>query len=519
MAIIGNLLKRGIKLRESLDQEYSSPYDLQKHELKHLLMQAVGTEFGKAYNFKEILGTYRSRDSHAFFDSFRSEVPIHDYNRMYNDWWHLTLKGKKDVTWPGRVRYFALSSGTSEASTKHIPITKDMVKAIRKTSLRQILTLGKYDLPPQLFQKGIMMLGGSTDLNNKGTYYEGDLSGITASKIPFWFQVFYKPGKKIAKTRDWAEKLDEITLKAKDWDIGIIVGVPAWIQLLIEKIIAHYGVSNIHEIWPNLSIFVHGGVSFTPYKKGFEQLLGKPIQYIETYLASEGFLAFQAKPGHTSMRLVLNNSIFYEFVPFVEQNLDENGNIRSDAPTLMIDQVEEGKDYAILLTTTAGAWRYVIGDVVRFTDKDQAEIIITGRTKHFLSLCGEHLSVDNMNRAVALVSDELNINIKEFTVIGKPDGTLFGHHWYIGTDDKVDAAVLRDRIDHHLRALNDDYHTEREHALKGFYLTALPTEAFYQWMREQGKEGGQNKFPRVINKPAQLESWEEVASRYADKIS
>ena len=219
------------------------------------------------------------------------------------------------------------------------------------------------------------------------------------------------------------------------------------------------------------------------------------------------------------MRLVLNNSIFYEFVPFVEQNLDENGNIRSDAPTLMIDQVEEGKDYAILLTTTAGAWRYVIGDVVRFTDKDQAEIIITGRTKHFLSLCGEHLSVDNMNRAVALVSDELNINIKEFTVIGKPDGTLFGHHWYIGTDDKVDAAVLRDRIDHHLRALNDDYHTEREHALKGFYLTALPTEAFYQWMREQGKEGGQNKFPRVINKPAQLESWEEVASRYADKIS
>lgn len=513
MAIIGTLLKKGIKLRESLDQEYSSPYDLQKHELKNLLMQAANTRFGRHYQFNKILSRYRSRNLYDFYEAFRAQVPIHDYNKMHKDWWHLTLKGEKDVTWPGRVRYFALSSGTSEASTKHLPITKDMVKAIRKTSLRQILTLGKYDLPPELFQKGILMLGGSTDLNNKGTFYEGDLSGITASNIPFWFQVFYKPGRKIAKTKDWSEKLEEITLKAKDWDIGVIVGVPAWIQLLMEKVIKHYGLRNIHEIWPNLSIFVHGGVSFTPYKKGFSRLLGRPIQYIETYLASEGFLAFQARPNHDSMRMVLNNAIFYEFVPFEDQYFDEEGNILPDALTLMIDQVEEGKDYAILLTTTAGTWRYLIGDVVRFTNKEESEIQITGRTKHFLSLCGEHLSVDNMNRAVTLVAEELNINIKEFTVAGEPKGSLFGHHWYIGTDDAVDEGQLQQRLDELLKQVNDDYGTEREHALS-MELEVLPNEAFYQWMREQGKEGGQHKFPRVMKKPAQLASWKAVALRY-----
>lgn len=505
MAILGTLLKKGIRIREMLEQEYSSPLDLQKKELKELLIAASQTEFGKYYNFPDILSSFRGSNK-EFYEQFKTRVSIHTYSKIYNDWWKLSLKGVKNICWPGRTKYFALSSGTSEASSKYIPVTKDMTKAMQKTSVRQILTLSKYDLPSDIFTAGILMLGGSTHLNKKGSYFEGDLSGIQAARLPFWFQHFYKPGKKIAKTRNWDAKLDEITRKAQDWDIGIIVGVPAWIQILMEKIIHYYNVDNIHEIWPNLQVYVHGGVSFDPYRKGFEKLLGRPIYYIETYLASEGFLAFQAYPNRRSMRLVLNNGIFYEFVPFEEDNFDANGEILPDAKTYMIDEVEEGKEYAVLISSCAGAWRYLIGDVIKFTSLEESEIVITGRTKHFLSLCGEHLSVDNMNKAIELVSDELNISIKEFTVAGIPHQTLFAHHWYIGTDEAVDAAVLKEKIDQHLKALNDDYAVERSAALKDVYIDILPVKTFYDWMESKGKVGGQNKFPRVLKK-AQLDDW------------
>jgi hypothetical protein len=276
----------------------------------------------------------------------------------------------------------------------------------------------------------------------------------------------------------------------------------------MEKIIHRYKVKNIHEIWPNLMVYVHGGVSFDPYRKGFEKLLGRPIHYIETYLASEGFVAFQAYPNRRSMRLVLNNGIFHEFVPFEEKNFDANGEIRPDAETFMIDEVEEGREYAILLSTCAGAWRYLIGDVIKFTSLEESEIVITGRTKHFLSLCGEHLSVDNMNKAVELVCNDFNIAIKEFTVAGIPHDTLFAHHWFIGTDDNVDKKLLRDKIDEHLKELNDDYAVERSAALREIYLDVYPVDTFYQWMEAKGKVGGQNKFPRVMKK-AQLEEWRE----------
>lgn len=505
MPILGTLLKKGIRIREMLEQEYSSPLELQKKELKELLMAASQTEFGKSYDFHRLLGAFR-KGNRDFYQQFRAQVPIHTYNKIYNEWWKLALKGVKDICWPGRIKYFALSSGTSEASSKYIPVTKEMTKAIQKTSLRQILTLSKYDLPSEIFTAGILMLGGSTHLNHKGSYFEGDLSGIQAARLPFWFQHFYKPGKKIAKNRNWDAKLDEITRKAHEWDIGIIVGVPAWVQILMEKILKHYRVKNIHEIWPNLMVYVHGGVSFDPYRKGFEKLLAKPIHYIETYLASEGFIAFQAYPNRRTMRLVLNNGIFYEFVPFEEKNFDANGEVKPDAETLLIDEVEEGKEYALLLSSCAGAWRYLIGDVIKFTSLEESEIVITGRTKHFLSLCGEHLSVDNMNKAIELVADDMNISVKEFTVGGIPHGSLFAHHWFLGTDDKVDRKALRQKLDEHLKVLNDDYAVERSAALKEVVVDVLPVKMFYDWMESKGKVGGQNKFPRVMKK-TQLEDW------------
>jgi hypothetical protein len=352
------------------------------------------------------------------------------------------------------------------------------------------------------------MLGGSTDLQRGPGYYAGDLSGITAKKSPFWFSPFYKPGKRIAKTRDWNKKLEAIVEEAPNWDIGFVVGVPAWIQMCMEMIIERYQLKDIHELWPNLAFFCHGGVAFEPYRKGFERLLGKPLTYIETYLASEGFIAFQDRQFPDGMKLVLNEHIFFEFVPFDETNFNNEGELIQHPKTLLINEVEEDKDYAILMSTSAGAWRYLIGDTIKFVNKERSEIIITGRTKHFLSLVGEHLSVDNMNRAIQMASEKFNASIAEFTVAGVPLNGFFGHKWYIGSNDSIDATALKHFIDQSLMELNDDYAVERKSALKDITVDVLPEKIFMEFMAKKGKVGGQHKFPRVL-KGSLLEEWNE----------
>ena len=508
MPILGSVIKRAIALRSKMPVFFQTKEAerSQRKELKKLLKKANSTAFGEHYGFQEIL---KKPDPVA---SFRETVPVHDYNDIFKDWWYRTLNGEPYVCWPGRVKYFALSSGTSGASSKQIPVTAAMLRAIKRTSIKQIFSLARFKFPKTFYEKGILMLGGSTHLQYNGTYYEGDLSGITTKNIPFWFQHFYKPGKRISKERDWPTKLDEIVARAASWDIGVIVGVPAWWQILIEKVINHYKVKNIHEVWPNLSIFVHGGVSFGPYKKGFEKLLGKQITYIETYLASEGFIAFQSRPNTNGMQMVLDNGLFFEFIPFNRENFDPHGSLRPEAKTLGIGEVKEGEDYALLLSTCAGAWRYMIGDVIRFSDISKNEIIITGRTKHFLNLCGEHMSVDNMNSAIKMAEDQLNIEIREFTVAGVKHGSMFAHKWFVGTDSRVNEAELRESIDENLKILNDDYRVERIAAIKDVIVKVLPSEIFYGYMRMKGKEGAQNKFPRVI-KDEVLEEWEEFISK------
>ena len=518
MPLLGRILKEGIKLRKFKAQPKLSPFTLQKTELLRLLTHAKDTDFGSTYDFEEVIRLIQTepKNSRKFYEVYKKLVPTHNYNSMFKNWWHRAKAGESNVCWRGKVKYFALSSGTSEAASKYIPVTKNMLKAMRRTGLKQVLSLVNFpEMPSDVYEAGTLMLGGSTDLKYNGISYEGDLSGITTGQLPFWAQRFYKPGKKIAKNSDWNDKLHEIVLQAPKWDIGFVAGVPAWIQMLLEQIIAHYKVKNIHEIWPNLSIYAHGGVAFEPYKSSFDKLLARPLIYLETYLASEGFIAYQARPNATgesaTMQIVLNNGIFHEFVPFNEQNFDENGEMRENPQTFMIDEIEENKDYAILLSTCAGAWRYLIGDTIRLVDKQRSEIIISGRTKHFLSLCGEHLSVDNMNRAVRSVSQELKIDINEFTVAGVSYENLFAHHWYIGTDDSVDAVVLKQKIDKKLEELNDDYRTERTAALKEIFVTVLADDVFAGWMRKKGKEGGQNKFPRVM-KGKILEDWLQYLS-------
>jgi hypothetical protein len=495
-----------IKLPKSIARALNLPVsDARRQQLKvlkKLLKKARFTQFGQLYKFDEILMSRHPGKK------FQQVVPAYNYSKIYAGWWYKALEGIPDVCWPGVIKYFALSSGTSEAASKYIPITKELIRSNNITSIKQLISLTRYeDVPRSAVGKGWLMLGGSTQLQKGATYFAGDLSGIQAKNIPFWFQSLYKPGKKIAREKDWGKKLEEIVENAPNWDISFIVGVPAWIQLAMEKIIDRYKVANIHDIWPNLSFYVHGGVALEPYKKGFEKLLGKPITYIETYLASEGFLAYQNRQYATGMHLALNNNIFFEFVPFDDANFDSDGNMVDNPEALMIHEIEEGKDYAILISTNAGAWRYAIGDTVKLVDRERSEIIITGRTKHFLSLVGEHLSVDNMNKAVEMVSEELNISIPEFTVAGIPYGSFFAHHWYIATDDRVDKEDLRIRIDEKLKELNDDYIVERKHALKEIFLDVLPEHTFMAFMKHKGKVGGQHKFPRVL-KGRMLEDWQ-----------
>jgi hypothetical protein len=504
MAILGSILGKVLELRKSLPvvRIPRSNYQLQRSSFIRLLKKARYTQFGQHYGFDEIL------NSNNPMRAYQQRIPVFDYSKISREWWNKSLNNEQDVCWPGVIKYFALSSGTSEAASKYIPVSNEMLRSIKRTSVRQIMTLSHYDIPDNLLEKGFLAIGGSTNLKSRGSYLEGDLSGITARNIPFWFQEFYKPGKEIAHERDWNTKIEKIVASAKDWDIGFLVGVPAWIQLVMERVIEHYKLKNIHEIWPSLTVLVHGGVAFGPYRDSIQRLCGKPLICIETYLASEGFIAYQTRPGNHAMQLVLNNGLFFEFIPFNEDNFFPDGSLKENPKALLIDEVQEGKEYAIILSTNAGAWRYLIGDTIRFTSKAKAEIVITGRTKHFISLCGEHVSVDNMNQVVAHAAEHLSVCIQEFMVAGVPYDNLFAHHWYIGSDKAVDAEEVRNLLDERMKQINDDYKTERISALKEVIVEVLPIEVFHAWMDHKGKMGGQHKFPRVM-KSNQLSEWQD----------
>jgi hypothetical protein len=502
MPLLGSIIRKAYELRQfPIDIRAADPVKEQEKVLKKLLAKAQNTAFGEYYDFGIMA------DHPDFVTLFRSRVPVHDYNAMFTNWWYRSLQGEPYVTWPGKVKYFALTSGTSEASSKHIPVTPDMLRAIHRAGVRQLVTTTKYGFPDEFYEKEILMIGGSTHLQYNGTYYQGDLSGITAKNIPFWFQHFYKPGRLISREQEWSVKLNEIVRSAKNWDIGIVVGVPAWVQIMMEKIIAHHKVQSIHDIWPNLSAYVHSGVSFDPYVRSFEKLLGRQILYNESYLASEGYIAYQQPGNLNCMEMILNNGIFYEFIPYNSTNFDGEGDLKPNPETLTIAQVEPDKEYALLLSTCAGAWRYLIGDTIKFISTKRSEIVLTGRTKQFISLCGEHVSQDNINCAIRLLQDEYNVKISEFTITGICYGNLFAHKWYLGTDDPLDPVCAANKLDEYLKVLNDDYRVERIEAIKNVSAEVLPLHVFHDWMKLRGKEGGAHKFPRVL-KNGQREHWE-----------
>lgn len=504
MALLGNLISRSLRLRKQFKMPVATPQAYQRHTLRQLLERAQYTAFGKYYGFGDMLGQELD-----FMSAFRKKVPAFTYNDMHAQWWARAQNGEENVSWPGKVKYFALSSGTSESASKHIPVTSDMIKSIKKVGVKQLYSMTEFNIPPKSFEKGILMLGGTTSLYEKGDYYEGDMSGISAKTMPRWMSsIFYKPGQRISKRPKWEDRIKLIVRKAPEWDVATVCGVPAWVQIVFEEIIKYHKVKDIHEIWPNLAVYIHGGVAFEPYRDSFKKLLGKKISFIETYMASEGSFGFRARPDAEGIKLVLNAGVFFEFVPFTPENFDEDGNPKPNPQTLAIGEVDEQTDYAVMISTCSGAWRYIIGDVIRFTDAEEHEIIIVGRTKQFLSLCGEHLSVDNMNKAIDVTSQKLGITVREFAVAGFKHDNLFAHKWYIGSDDVCDASAIKKLIDETLSEINDDYEVERTSALKEIFVEVLPGKVFIDYMRSLGKEGGMNKFPRVLKGP-QLENFQK----------
>ncbi len=501
MNIVGGLVKRAFTLANKAQGLGLTPYELQRKTLRKLVKKAQFTSFGTTFNFTEIL------DSDDSIRTFQDNVPIYDYDKMHDDWWYRALKNEPNVTWSEKIKYFALSSGTSGAPSKYLPMSEDMIRAIRRAGFKAFFAVTKFGLSGDFFTKQGLFISGTTTLKDNGGYFVGDMSGINLKERPFWLMGFSKPGNKIQSVPDWNGRLNFIARKARTWDIAYISGIPSWVQLMIEKVVEYNKVDNIHEIWPNLRVFVHGGIAFEPHKKAFEALMKKPMVYIDTYLASEGFIAFQNRPNAKGMALIQNNGIFHEFVPFNDQNFTPEGQIIDKPRAYHIGEVKEGVEYALLISTCAGAWRYLIGDTVRFTDAEKKEIVITGRTKHFISVVGEHMSVENMNVAVAYAANKLKTDIKEFVVSPVKTKKGFVHKWYIGAEPLVDAEVFKKLLDEKLSDINDDYATERGNILGEPEVIILPSSIFYDYLKAQGKVGGQAKFPPVL-KNEKFTDWE-----------
>lgn len=505
MAIIGALIKGAIELKGAITSE-PNHIEAQEKVLQSLLEKAKDTAFGKTYHFERIL------ESDTIAKSFATHVPYFDYHKIADEWWNKLLENEEDITWPGNPDYFALSSGTTGKKSKRIPVTNDMVAAIKRAGIKQVEALSNFDLPADFFEKEIMMLGSSTDLNENENHLEGEISGISASNIPFWFQGYYKPGKEIAKIDDWDKRVKRIAEKAKDWDIGALSGIPSWIELMLQEVIAYHNLNNIHEIWPNLQVYTSGGVAFEPYEKSFNKLLGKPITVIDTYLASEGFIAFQERPETDAMKLITDNGIYFEFVPFQPEYINQDGSLKQDAPAVTLSEVDTNQDYVLLISTVSGAWRYVIGDTIAFTDVEKAEIKITGRTKFFLNVVGSQLSVNKMNTALRTLEQEFDIEIPEFTLAATRINDEFYHHWYLGTDSSVDNNTLAEALDNSLKQANKNYKVARSKALKGVKVTSVPTTIFAEWNGHQKKKGGQVKMERVMSEE-KFAKWEKFVQK------
>jgi hypothetical protein len=394
--LMGNLLNSGLKIAKTPDVPKHDTTKLQEKQLSELLQKARKTAFGLHHQFKQILGTEN------LIRAFQQNVPLTEYDDFYHNWLRFALQDQPNICWPGVVPSYALSSGTSGATSKQIPVTEDMINCMKKATKRMFFDLSKYDLPANQLVKQMLMIGSCTMPRVEGMHQTGDLSGIIGQNRPLWMKPYYRPEKRISDQPEWQDRINAIVKDAPKWDIGFAVANPMWLQLVFEEILTQHKLQNIHEIWPNFGLLVHGGVFFEPYRTSLEKMFGKQVHYTDSYMASEGFFAYQNGPLNRDLQLQTDCGVFFEFVPFDSINFDEEGNLKKTAIALTLKDIQIGEQYALVISTAAGLWRYLLGDTLIFTNTKTLHFKLTGRTKQYLSACGEHLSLDNINEAVRL---------------------------------------------------------------------------------------------------------------------
>lgn len=503
MPIIGKLIQRSTAISFKRISRARADYKQQLEVLRQNIDVAKKTNFGLKHHFGAML------QKSDFVSRFQQKVPITEYDEFYAHWLKDTISGKKDHTWPGRIKYFALSSGTTGAPSKRIPVSTEMIRSFQRVSLRQFSILHELNLSDSFYSAKVLAVGGSTKLKKIGQHYEGDLSGILKKHTSLIAAPFTKPNKKITNLKDWKTKLPLMVKEAPKWDIGIMAGIPSWCILLLEEIVAHYQLQHIHELWPHFQVYVHGGVYMDPFVERLQKICGKPVILLDTYLASEGYFAYQTSPKKKGMTLLMNNSIFFEFVPFNTEYFTESGELKNKYKAYTISEVKPGINYAMVITTNAGLWRYMLGDLIRFEDTTSHEIIIAGRIKQYLSICGEHLSLDNINQALTGVSQAVQLSFSEYTI--HADEQNLQHCWYVACDEQRNSEQLIVEIDAQLQAINDDYAYVRKHSMALPKMLLLPTKVFYDYLESIGKLGAQNKMPRVMNK-TQADRWKNFLS-------
>lgn len=467
----------------------NEPHDVQKRIFAELVSRGRDTEWGKKYGYSSIKN----------YNDFSSRVPVSPYETLF-PYIDRMMKGEQNILWPSTINWFSKSSGTTNARSKFIPVSNEALQDCHYKGGKDLLAFYFTAFPQsKLFDGKGLAIGGTYYENpaRKNSWY-GDISAVIMGNLPVWAQYARTPDLKTAIMDEWEAKIERIAEKTINQNVTNIAGVPTWTIVLLEKILEITGKKNLLEVWPNFEAFFHGAVSFSPYRQLFKQFFPDPkVLYFETYNASEGFFGMQDRLHADDMLLMLDYGIFYEFVPAEEAD-------RDNPKILQLHEVEEGKNYALIISTNAGLWRYKIGDTIKFTSLSPYRIKVSGRTKHFINAFGEEVIIENAESAISEASSKTGAIISEFTAApvyldGKSKG---GHEWLIEFSvPPQDLNQFTELLDGKLKEVNSDYEAKRykDLALQKPVVRSVPAGTFYNWMKKRGKLGGQNKVPRLSN--------------------
>ncbi len=489
-AIFGWLIRKRIS---QIDSIRNNPLSVQKAVFDSLIKTASNTEWGLKYNYSDIEN----------YEQFKAVVPIQDYEDV-KPYIERAIQGEENILWPGQTSWFAKSSGTTSDRSKFIPVTKESLEGCHYKGGKDLLALYYENYPDaNLYSGKHLVIGGSSILNDSGKdSYTGDLSAIIVRNLPWWAEIKRTPSREIALMSDWEPKIELMAQETKDEDVCILTGVPSWTLVLCHRILEITGKTNLKEVWPNLELFMHGGVNFEPYRAEFNKIIPDgSMHYVESYNASEGIFGMQDNIDNNGLLLMLDYGIFYEFIP-----MDEFDGVNSKT-ILSLKDVELNKNYAMVISTNGGLWRYILGDTIQFSNLSPYRFKITGRTKSFINAFGEELVVENAEQAIAFACKETNSQIVDYTASPiymkfADDGNKAQHEWivefqYAPEDLEKFAAILDDK----LREINSDYDAKRtkDIALLGPKLVVVPSGTFNLWLKSKGKLGGQHKVPRLSN--------------------